>query len=91
MVKLKVYRPEFDDLLEFDDPETIARASEGFCPFPRHFAANDPIGTTEPVPVVVLPDGMVECRFGLANGRDLTLMKYEFLLDDATMHKGNSK
>lgn len=81
MTKLRVARPQFADVLEFDDPETLARASEGFCPFPRHFARDDDIGTTEPVQVVVLPDGSVECRYGPANGRDSTLMVYEWIND----------
>lgn len=80
-VVLKVYRPEFDDVREYDDPETLVRASEGFCPFPRHFAKGDEIGTTDPVQVVVRPDGLVECRFGSANGREMTLMQYEWITE----------
>jgi hypothetical protein len=75
---LKVSRPELNDVRIFDDPEAIARASEGFCPFSRHFRRGDDIGTTEPVPVIVLADGSVECRFGPADDR-ATLMRYEWL------------
>lgn len=76
---LVVERVEVGDHSSFDAPEALARASEGFCPFDRHFGNDDNVGSTEPVPVVPQADGTVLCTWGLSHGRESTLMRYEWV------------
>ncbi len=76
-VVLKVTRVEVGDTWDFDAPDAIARASEGFCPFPTHYGLDDVI-SHEPVPVIPQADGTILCSWGAEHGREATLMSYEW-------------
>jgi len=95
-VVLKVTLIEQDTVCDFDDPGAIARASEGFCPFPRHYgrrhygAHPDDEVSVDPVPVCVMPNGLVECQWGRDHGRDATTMRYEWFSTNGGSHEAQS-
>jgi hypothetical protein len=70
---LKVTTLDTNDITYFSDPDSLARASEGFCPFKHHWDNRDTIYQVEPQ-----SDGSVICRAGLDDSYGLTL-RYEWI------------
>lgn len=79
LVILRVHRVEFDAVDEFCDPPAIARAAEGFCPFPTHHYHPDSSATEQPIRLIRQPDGSLLCPFQARPEDEGTLMKFEWI------------